>query len=151
MVSYNKIAVGTDGSDTSLKAVRVAASLARAYEAELLIISAHYSNTGALLNSPNRDVSTLPVVSEGRAQEYLEEASRIADDEGAKKVELMHREGAPSRQLISVVEEAGVDLLVIGNKGVNSLPGRLFGNIPTDVARQTPVDLMMVNTQETRA
>ena len=37
MYTYNSIAVGTDGSDTSMVAVRAAASLARVYGAELTI------------------------------------------------------------------------------------------------------------------
>ena len=32
MLTYKNIAVGTDGSETSLRAVRAAASMARAYD-----------------------------------------------------------------------------------------------------------------------
>ena len=42
MLTYKNIAVGTDGSETSLRAVRAAASMARAYDAKLIIISAFY-------------------------------------------------------------------------------------------------------------
>lgn len=47
MLTYDTIAVGTDGSPTSLRAVRAAASMARAYEAKLIIISAFYNQPGA--------------------------------------------------------------------------------------------------------
>ena len=42
MHTYTSIAVGTDGSPTSLVAVRAAASLARVYDAQLTVICAHY-------------------------------------------------------------------------------------------------------------
>ncbi|HZK32176.1 MAG TPA: universal stress protein, partial [Corynebacterium sp.] len=70
-ITYHRIVVGTDGSDTSFKAVRHAASLARVYEARLIIVSAYHGDAGSLLKAnPVRDVAALPVVSRGRAAEY---------------------------------------------------------------------------------
>ena len=51
MHTYKSIAVGTDGSATSMVAGRAAASLARVYGAELTIICAHY--TCLLYTSPS--------------------------------------------------------------------------------------------------
>ena len=51
MHTYTSIAVGTDGSPTSMVAVRAAASLARVYDAKLTIICAHYTASGSMLNS----------------------------------------------------------------------------------------------------
>ncbi|AIT60990.1 universal stress protein [Corynebacterium doosanense] len=147
MFSYETIVVGTDGSDTSHVAVRHAASLARAYEATLVIVCAYYGNTGSLLNSPNRDVSTLPVVSEARANEYLAEAESIATEEGAQDIQLQRRSATPVNALVDAVDETSADVLVIGNKGLNSLTGRVFGNIPTEVARRSKVDVVLVNTE----
>lgn len=147
MFSYETIVVGTDGSDTSHVAVRHAASLARAYEATLVIVCAYYGNTGSLLNSPNRDVSTLPVVSESRANEYLAEAEGIATEEGARDIKLQRRSATPVNALVEAVDETSADVLVIGNKGLNSLTGRVFGNIPTEVARRSKVDVVLVNTE----
>ena len=38
------------------------------------------------------------------------------------------------------------DLLVVGNRGINSLTGRLLGSVPADVARQSDCDVMIVHT-----
>ncbi|WP_394281392.1 universal stress protein [Corynebacterium sp.] len=148
MHSYSTITVGTDGSSSSLKAVRSAASLARAYDAQLIIICAYYNSTGSLLNSPSSDYSTLPVVSDDRAEEYLAEAGELAAEEGADKVRLIAKSGSPVQVLVDSVNEYGADLLVVGNRGVNSLSGRVFGNIPTGVARKANVDVMIVDTAE---
>lgn len=146
LFSYETIVVGTDGSETSHIAVRHAASLARAYDATLVIVCAYYGNTGSLLNSPNRDVSTLPVVSEERADEYLAEAESIAQEQGATSITLQRRSATPANALAEAVAETGADVVVIGNKGMNSLTGRVFGNIPTEVARRSKVDVVLVNT-----
>lgn len=150
MFTYNTIVVGTDGSSTSLIAVRHAASLARVYEATLVIVCAYYSNTGSLLNSPNRDVSTLPVVSDARADEYLGEAEAVAKEEGAADIRLQRRDGTPVNALLDAVNESNADAVVIGNKGVNTLTGRVFGNIPTELTRRAKVDVVLANTQEPR-
>lgn len=150
MFSYQTIVVGTDGSSTSLIAVRHAASMARAYEATLVIVCAYYSNTGSLLNSPNRDVSTLPVVSDARADEYLTEAEAVAKEEGAENIRLQRRDGTPVNALLDAVNETEADAVVIGNKGVNSLTGRVFGNIPTELTRRARVDVVLANTQDPR-
>lgn len=146
MHTYQTIVVGTDGSDTSLVAVRHAASMARAYEATLVIVCAFYSNSGSLLNSPNRDVSTLPVVSDNRAEEYLREAERVALEEEADDIKLERRSGTPVNALLAAVEEHSAGAIVIGNKGMNSLTGRVFGNIPTEVARRSSCDVVLVKT-----
>lgn len=148
MHKYQTLVVGTDGSDTSLVAVRHAASMARAYEATLVIVCAFYSNSGSLLNSPNRDVSTLPVVSDTRAEEYLREAERVAAEEQVQDVKLERRSGTPVNALLAAVDEYNADAIVIGNKGMNSLTGRVFGNIPTEIARRSNCDVVLVKTTD---
>ncbi|HHU66831.1 universal stress protein [Corynebacterium sp.] len=150
MIIYSKIAVGTDGSESSLSAVRAAASLARVYDAELIIMSAWYGASGSLLNAPHTDVSSLPIVEEEVADEHLRTALAVAEEEGAPRVELRKIAGAPAAALTKEVEELGVDLLVVGNKGVNTLTGRVFGNIPTEVVRNSTVNVMIVNTAQHR-
>lgn len=148
MVKYSAIAVGTDGSAESMKAVTTAASLARSYGAQLTIVCAYYGNSGSLLDAPHgKGATSLPVISESRAQEILVEARNVAQDEGAEDIQAIAKEGSPVDVLLHAVHEAGVELLVMGNRGVKTLAGRVFGNIPTGVARHADVDVMLVNTE----
>lgn len=150
MKKYNTIAVGTDGSDTALEAVKTAASLAAVYEAELVIICAYFNNTGSLLGSRQADATSIPVISEDNAREFLTEAEQIAEAEGAQRVMLRAVAGAPVEALLHTLEEVKADLAVVGNRGVNSLTGRVFGSIPTGVSRKAHMDVMLVNTSEVR-
>ena len=77
MHSYNSIAVGTDGSPTSLVAVRAAASLARVYDAQLTVICAHYTASGSMLNSTNAELSKIDIVTETGSQEILARARAL--------------------------------------------------------------------------
>ena len=38
------------------------------------------------------------------------------------------------------------DLLVVGNKGLNSIAGRILGSVPLDVARHAGIDVLIVHT-----
>ena len=146
MLTYKNIAVGTDGSETSLRAVRAAASMARAYDAKLIIISAFYNHAGSMLGAPRGDEAGLPVVSEDMAGTYLTNATRIAESEGAEHIEIVGKSGDPVKALL----EVGQDLFVVGNRGVNSVRGRVFGSVPTELTHKSKVDVVVVNTSEKR-
>ncbi|CAM4234674.1 MULTISPECIES: universal stress protein [Corynebacterium] len=147
MHTYTSIAVGTDGSPTSLVAVRAAASLARVYDAQLTVICAHYTASGSMLNSTNAELSKIDIVTETGSQEILSRARAIAQEEQAPKVNVVSKAGQPANVLLESVSEYEVDLLVVGNKGMRSLAGRVFGNIPGSVAKKAPVDVMLVDTR----
>lgn len=147
MHTYTSIAVGTDGSPTSMFAVRAAASLARVYDAKLTIICAHYTASGSMLNSTNAELSRVDIVTETNARNILAEAKKIAEEEQAKEINLVSSGGQPATVLVESVQEYDVDLLVVGNKGMRSMAGRIFGNIPGNVAKKAPVDVMLVDTR----
>lgn len=147
MHTYKSIAVGTDGSATSMVAVRAAASLARVYGAELTIICAHYTASGSMLNSTNAELSRVDIVTATNARDILRKADEIAKEEQAEKINLVSKGGQPANVLVEAVSEYGVDLLVVGNKGMRSMAGRIFGNIPGNVAKKAPVDVMLVDTR----
>lgn len=147
MHTYSSIAVGTDGSATSLVAVRAAASMARVYDADLTVICAHYSANTSLLNSSNAEQSKVDIVSDDDAARILGMAEDIAREEQAPRINLMAKPGMPANVLLDAVQETGADLLVVGNKGMRTLAGRIFGNIPGDVAKKAPVDVVLVDTR----
>ena len=128
-------------------AVRAAASLARVYDAKLTIICAHYTASGSMLNSTNAELSRVDIVTETNARNILAEAKKIAEEEQAKEVNLVSSGGQPATVLVESVQEYDVDLLVVGNKGMRSMAGRIFGNIPGNVAKKAPVDVMLVDTR----
>ncbi|NMI00359.1 universal stress protein [Pseudonocardia acidicola] len=148
MSAYNTIVVGTDGSTTSFAAVERAAAVARDSDAQLIIVSA--------FTPASRD-ETVEAEDALKDEAYLvrgwtpaEEALRSAEDKavavGAKKIKTQAVDGAPVDVLRGAVTEHGADLLVVGNRGLNTLSGRLLGSVPSDVARRAGVDVLIVHT-----
>ncbi|WP_080795132.1 universal stress protein [Corynebacterium pacaense] len=142
--SYKKIVVGTDGSKSSLHAVERAAEIAAAFKATLIIGCAFYETKEEASKTLRQDSVT--ILGDDPAQENLEKAEKVAQGVGATSIEKVVRPGTPVEALMSIVNENQADLLVVGNRGINSLTGRLLGSVPADVARQSDCDVMIVHT-----
>lgn len=144
MSDYKRIVVGTDGSKSSLLAVERAAKLAAAFDATLIIGCAYYENKDDADKALRQDSVT--ILGDDAARQNLETGTDHARQFGVDKVETAVRSGTPVQALMSIVNDNDADLLVVGNRGINSLTGRLLGSVPADVARQSDCDVMIVHT-----
>ncbi|MEV6280885.1 universal stress protein [Nocardia sp. NPDC051832] len=148
MTAYRTIVVGTDGSDSSYVAVEKAAALAGAADATLIVACAYYP-------TDDRDVAAAADVLKEEAYQVrgsapTNEILRIARDRateaGAKQIVERAVVGEPVESLLTLVREVEADLLVVGNRGLNTLAGRLLGSVPSDVARKSRSDVLIVHT-----
>ncbi|AZA09380.1 universal stress protein [Corynebacterium pseudopelargi] len=144
MSDYSTIVVGTDGSKSSMLAVERAAKIAAAFDATLIVGCAYYESKEDASKTLRQDSVT--VLGNDPAQQNLDKAAEHARGAGAQKIETAIRPGTPVEALMAIVNENNADLLVVGNRGINSLTGRLLGSVPADVARQSDCDVMIVHT-----
>ena len=140
---YSSIVVGSDGSQSSMLAVRRAARLAAAFDAQLLIACAYYEP--GQVAGPQEPLSDHPVVGAEQAEAILEPAVEEARALGAEKVSSAVQTGSPVAALMSIVAQHDA-VLVVGNRGINTLTGRLLGSVPADIARQSDCDVIIVHT-----
>ena len=145
MGAYTTVLVGTDGSDSSMRAVDRAAAIAGA-DAKLIIASAYLPQ-----HEDGRAVDVLKEESykvSGTAPIYdiLHDARERAHKAGAKNVEERPIAGAPVDALVHLAEEEKADLLVVGNVGLSTIAGRLLGSVPANVSRRAKVDVLIVHT-----
>ena len=144
MSSYSTIVVGTDGSKSSILAVERAAAIAAAFDATLIIGCAYYESKEQASKTLRQDSVT--VLGDDPAQRNLETAADAARAVGCESIKTAIKPGPPVEALMAIVNENHADLLVVGNRGINSLTGRLLGSVPADVARQSECDVMIVHT-----
>jgi len=146
MGSYTRVLVGTDGSETSYRAVDRAAAIAREAGAQLILVSAYRP-----LSQREREEAAQAL----GAEAYKVTGSHPADDvlrEAAQRagegvdVETVAVEGEPVDALVRTAVERKVDLLVVGNRGLNSLTGRLLGSVPSVVTHRAQCDVLIVAT-----
>ncbi|MDQ1696184.1 MAG: hypothetical protein QOJ03_1537 [Frankiaceae bacterium] len=152
MASYKTILVGTDGSESSFRAVERAAAVAADTGATLLIVSAY-------ADMPDRDrrraaealgEESYKVMGSHPAEDILREAADIAKKAGAKDVDTVAQAGDPVDVLVQVVDKRGVDLCIVGNRGLNSLAGRLLGSVPANISHRASCDVLIVHTTKGR-
>ncbi|AEX39416.1 universal stress protein [Corynebacterium pseudotuberculosis] len=144
MSDYSTIVVGTDGSKSSMLAVERAAKIAAALDSTLFIGGAYYQSKEEASKTLRQD--SVAVLGTDPAQKNLEVAAEHAKSFGVTKVETKVHPGTPVEALMEIVRETHAELLVVGNRGINSLTGRLLGSVPADVARQSDCDVMIVHT-----
>ena len=65
---------------------------------------------------------------------------------GARNVTTHAEDGAPVDVLRKAVKDHHADLLVVGNRGLNTFSGRLLGSVPADATRRAGVDVLVVHT-----
>jgi nucleotide-binding universal stress UspA family protein len=148
MGAYQTVLVGTDGSDSSYRAVDRAAEIARDTAARLVIVCA-YERATAREVAMAEDVlgdEAFTVAGSAPAEETLRTAAERAAARGADKVERVPVEGEPVKSLIGALEAHQADLLVVGNRGLNTIAGRLLGSVPAAVSRRSPCDVLIVHT-----
>ncbi|MEV4897377.1 universal stress protein [Nonomuraea sp. NPDC055795] len=151
-MSYQTILVGTDGSSSSLRAVTAAAELAAATRARLVVACAYL---------PMRESERAPaadrlgelaykVSGSTPAEDALRAARESAVAAGAGEVVLAAEAGEAVDVLVRLAGEHRADLLVVGNRGLNSLAGRLLGSVPSGVSHRAGCDVLIVRTTSGR-
>ena len=146
MGGYKPVVGGTDGSDSSLRAVDRAGYLASGPDAKVIVATAYFpasedTRAADLLKDEGYKMS-------GNAPIYaiLREAKDRAMAAGATNVEERPIVGAPVDALVDLAEEVHADLLVVGNVGLSTIAGRLLGSVPANVARRSKTDVLIVHT-----
>jgi nucleotide-binding universal stress UspA family protein len=151
-MSYSTVAVGTDGSDSSLQAVERAADLARRNAAALIVVCAYHPMTAreqALITTGLGDTK-MRLTGTTAAEEALASAVERARASGHQEVEGALVVGDAVEALLSMTRQRSVDLIVVGNRGINTLSGRLLGSVPSDVSQRAPCDVLIVHTGDSK-
>jgi nucleotide-binding universal stress UspA family protein len=150
--SYRTVLVGTDGSESSYRAVDRAAAIAQATGATLVLVSAYRP-------MPERELRLATDVLRDEAYKVTgatpaEDALRMAADRaraaGASAIEAMAVEGDPVEAILSAADSVGAELVVVGNRGLNSLAGRLLGSVPSSIAHRAECDVLITHTTSGR-
>lgn len=139
---FGTILVGTDGSGTASIAVEQAVGLAKASGATLVVLSAYPPPSDAA--PPFADAQGYPGVTV--AQGLLEDIERRYADEVSLRTII--REGEPADVIIEAAETNGVDLIVLGNKGMTGAKRFVIGSVPNTVSHHSPCDILIVHTTD---
>lgn len=120
---YKKILIATDGSPTAGKAARRGIEIARSIGADVILLS---------VGEPEQ------------AGPVVEQAAKDLGE--GLQVTPLAKPGQPADVILTVAEEEGVDLIVVGNKGMTDAKRFLLGNVPNQVSHHAPCNVLIVKT-----
>jgi len=142
---FKKLAVATDGSPTAELAVGVAFDLAARYDASLLVLSAYEPVSSARVEREAQDAPDdmqWKVSPGGYVSAMLAEVEERARARGLQALGVS-AQGEPAAVICDLAEQHDVDLLVIGNKGMNR---RVFGSVPKSISQHAPCSVVIAKT-----
>jgi nucleotide-binding universal stress UspA family protein len=145
---FERIVVGTDGSDTAGEAVRQATTLAKATGAKLDIVSAFQPVSGARIREESGEIPGDVAYAVGPKEDVnviLESAAGPAREEGIV-VQTHAREGDPADAILNVAEETGASVIVVGNKGMTGARRFLLGSVPNKISHHAPCSVYIART-----
>jgi nucleotide-binding universal stress UspA family protein len=150
VASYRKVLVGTDGSDSSFRAVDRAGQVAADSGAKLILVCAYQPMPARERARAGDQLGDLAYKVEGStpADDVLRAARERAFAAGAKDVDEVAVAGDAVDTLLKLAGDREVDLVVVGNRGLNSLAGRLLGSVPANLSHRARCDVLIVHTTD---
>lgn len=138
-MSVGKILVPTDGSSTAVEATKVAISLAKLMDAEVI----------ALFVGPGRVEDPMAYIEQERMEgvKHSEAGLDVALKLGVKngvKVTTVHRDGAVGHEIIEAAKEHGVGMIVIGTEGRTGFKRLALGSVAQSVIKESEVPVTVV-------
>lgn len=142
-----KILLPVDGSDLSLKAVRLAVSLLQQGLSGSLVL-ANVQEPATLYEmvvAPDGEV--LQRVSTAAGVDTLEKAEALLMEEGV----VYEREiatGDPAHTIVDIGERFGCDMIVMGARGISAMRSALLGSVSNEVLHAAQVPVVIVKPDE---
>ncbi|MHB8169195.1 MAG: universal stress protein [Thermoleophilia bacterium] len=136
---FSRIMVATDGSDNAKAAVAHAAELAKKVSAaEVLLVHICPGCTADIdVKDTNRET----------AETIVHEAAKEFRGSGAKvhtRVEIDYPPEAIGTAIVAVAEKEGVDLLVLGSRGLSEFRGMLLGSVSYRVVQKATCPVLII-------
>ncbi len=145
---FERIVVGTDGSETAAEAVRQATELAKLSGATLEIVSAFEPVPQTRLREEGGEIPGDVAHAVGPREDVnvvLEAAAGTAKQEGVD-VRTHAREGDPADAILDVAEEISATVIVVGNKGMTGARRFLLGSVPNKISHHAPCSVLIIRT-----
>jgi nucleotide-binding universal stress UspA family protein len=139
------IGVGTDGSETAKKAVDFAMDMAERYKAKLVIASAYRPVSEDRIRK-ERDEAPQEIKWSINPTEEVDAILRDVEEQASERgLEYLSeaRNGDPADVLCDIAADHDVDVMVVGNKGMDR---RILGSVPNTVSHKAPCSVMIVKT-----
>ena len=136
----NDVVVGVDRSETAHRAAKKAAAMAKAFDANLHIVTCA---------EPTADVDVgigsdrVHIDWQSDAEQFLLGMSKTLDHD---KITTAVKSGDPAKAICDEAKRVEASAIVVGNRRVQGV-SRVLGSVASDVLRKAPCDVLVANTR----
>jgi nucleotide-binding universal stress UspA family protein len=151
---YRKILVALDGSEPSNNALEHAATIAKKFDAELMLVAVVQrmmipifpdEGFGAVPLSAAKDMAQYQDKMRVLYQNVLKEAKeKIKEEYPGVKTESILKEGRPSATIVEQAEKDDVDIIVMGSRGIGGYTGWILGSTSRRVVDSCTKPILIV-------
>lgn len=154
VMMYKRILVPLDGSEPSNNALEHALGIAEKYGSELTLLAVVPRVMVPVF--PDEGFGAAPVTAAKDMARYQDRMKEIYENvlvEAKTKVEKEHpklkaetiiREGRPSATIVELAENDGVDLIVMGSRGIGGITGWILGSTSRRVVDSCTKPILIV-------
>ena len=151
---FGKILVAVDGSEPSNRALDYAVEIAGKWNSELTILSVVPRVMLPLF--PDEGFGSAPIAAYRNMRQYEEKMRSIYQnvlDDAVKEVRAknpelkiveMVQDGRPSSEIVNAAEKNGVDLIVMGSRGIGGITGWILGSTSRRVVESCTKPILIV-------
>ncbi len=142
MAMFKKIMVPVDGSDHAVRAVALASELALRYGAELIVLHVIKKTGSSLVSKELEFYARVEHITLSELDRLETAANRIvawaeaqAQQAGVRAVDQITEIGDPGPTIVDCANKNGVDLIVMGRRGLGRMTELLLGSVSHRVAQ----------------
>lgn len=144
---FKHILVPVDGSQNAMAALEKAIELKKLTGAQMTVLTIyrHYSMLEASFSMVRPEKpGNMDDIMRGVAKEVAEAAKARAVELGAADTRAFVKNGPVARNIVGFAEEHGVDLIVIGSRGLGSIESYLLGSVSLKVTGTAQCPVLVV-------
>lgn len=139
---FTSILVPIDGSASATRALSRATSLAEAFDAKLTIVYIVDLNAHMSAFEQVSGGGYIPEEIKQKGYEVLREAEHTLP--AGLHADVRLEIGNPARRILSIAEEEGIDLIIMGSRGLSSAKQILLGSVSHNVLVRSGCPVMIV-------
>jgi len=152
---FERILVPLDGSEHSLRALRIAIQIAKRFDGKITLLHVYSVGVRPIVMPEPTTLTppSVPIMAPADFSKVVEAARKagntiLADGENKVKaegvqVETLLREGRTVQEILKVARNSKCDLIVMGARGISKIREMLLGSVSDGVIRNAPCPVLV--------
>ncbi|MFD2386555.1 universal stress protein [Enterococcus rivorum] len=142
--TYQTILVGVDGSEQANLAYKRAIGVAKRNQGRVVVVHVVENKLYTMMGYSTMNDSLIEQETD-EAKEILDECKKYAKSVGFSQVETLITYGVAKEVMCKELPEYHVDLIMVGQSGLNAVERMVVGSVSSYIIRHAPCDVLIVH------